>query len=124
MPHLHFVGLAGSPWTERARWMFDHHGLAYRYTAYRPLLDQPWLRWFARQPTGRLHLPVLRDRQQVVIGSFQVVQHAERAGTRARLLLDISAIVAWNRLADQVNAAGRLLGGQRLLADAAGLDET
>lgn len=124
LPYLHFVGLAGSPWTERARWMLDHHGLQYRYTAYRPLLDQPWLRWFTRQPTGRLHLPVLRDRKQVVVGSFQVVQHAERAGTRARLLIDITAIVAWNRLADQLNAAGRVLAGPRLLADAAALDET
>jgi hypothetical protein len=65
-----------------------------------------WVRLFARSPTGPLELPVLRHGRQLVRGSFQIVQHAEREGARARLIPDVTAVVRWNELSDRAIVAG------------------
>jgi glutathione S-transferase len=120
---MHLVGIAASPWTERARWVLDHHRIDYRWTEYQPLLGGPWLRLFALRPTGRVTLPVLRDGRAVLRESFEIVQHAERSGAQARLLPDITAVIRWNQRSDRALDAGRLLAAPRFAASDAALDE-
>ncbi len=110
-----FVGVPDSPWTERARWALEHHTLPYLFVERLPW-NMPWIRLLTRRPVGRVIVPVLRDRSQVVAGAFQIVMHAEREGRQARLLPDITEMARWDRRSDQICAAGRLLGASRVLA--------
>jgi glutathione S-transferase len=51
---LVLVGEGFSPWTEKARWALDHHGIRYRCEEYVPLAGEPWLRLRARRFHGRI----------------------------------------------------------------------
>ena len=46
-------GLSLSPWTERARWALDHHGVAYDYHEHVPMLGEVLLRMKARTRRAR-----------------------------------------------------------------------
>jgi glutathione S-transferase len=121
---MHLVGVPASPWSERARWVLDHHRIPHRFTSYAPILDEPWLRVLSRTPMDRLTLPVLRDGSQVIAGSFEVALHGERAGTGPRLVPDISTVIRWNKLSDLAIAAGRTLVARRIVGDDAALAES
>lgn len=120
---MRLAGKVRSPWTERARWPLDHHGLAYEFIPYRRWVDDVWLRVFSRQLRDPIVTPVLKDKSQVIRGAFQVALHAERAGAGPRLIPDISAIVRWNNLSDRALTAGRLLAVQRMVDSDAALLE-
>jgi glutathione S-transferase len=112
---MQLVGRVDSAATERARWTLDHHALVYRYIEYRPAVDALWLRVFARQPFGPIEPPVLRHGGHLLRESFQIAQHAEREGTKERLIPDVSAIVRWNGVSDRIIAAGHALALRRAL---------
>jgi glutathione S-transferase len=51
------VALHYSPWSEKARWALDHHGVAYRYEEYKILLGEPKLRLATKKRARQGHGP-------------------------------------------------------------------
>ena len=100
-------GISISPWTERARWALDHHGVAYSYHEHVPMLGEVLLRLKAR--TKKASVPLLVDRDVVVMGSFEIAKHAERVGRGAPLFpRDKDAEVAhWADVAERMTRVGR-----------------
>lgn len=100
-----------SPWSERARWALDHHHLAHEKAEHVPVLGVPVLRVAARRPTGRVSVPLLIDGDEVVMGSFEIAQHAERKGSGEPLFPpgEAAAIERWNQVGDGMLDAGRVL---------------
>ena len=113
---MRFVGLPGSPWSERAQWALDHHRLPYEYTAYIPILGEPALRLLARRPFGAIAPPALRGRAQTVLESFNIALHAERSGGGPRLVPDIEAVIRWNKLSDRMITAGEVIARRQIAA--------
>ncbi len=105
-----------SPWSEKARWALDHHGIDYRAVAYAPILDEPKLRWRLRR-TGVVSVPVFFADGEAVEGSDRIARWAEQQGSGAPLLLTESSteIAAWEQRAETALAAGRALGLTRFL---------
>jgi glutathione S-transferase len=106
---LTLVGEGFSPWTEKARWALDHHGVRYRYEEYIPLVAEPWLRFRARRPLGRISVPFLLGPGLSLGDSFAIAGEAERIGGGAQLLPPdlLPAIEAWNERSNRLIAAGR-----------------
>ncbi len=101
-------GLMQSPWTERARWALDHHGVTYAYHEHVPMLGEVLLRRKAR--TSKASVPLLADGDDVVMGSFEIAKHAEKIGRGAPLFpRDKDAEVAhWADVAERMTRAGRV----------------
>ena len=53
------IHLPYSPWSQKARWALDHHGIAYRTQKYLPMLGEPYLRWRTGRWRRRATVPVL-----------------------------------------------------------------
>lgn len=60
---LTLVGLSYSPWTLRARWVLDYHGIPYHYHEHLLLFEMPFLRLQTGRFRGPLGVPVLIGRQ-------------------------------------------------------------
>jgi glutathione S-transferase len=99
-------GLSQSPWTERARWALDHHGVTYRYQEHVPFIGELALRRKAKskKPT----VPLLED-DVVVMGSAEIAKHADRIGKGDPLFASESeeAITRACTLADRMAHAAR-----------------
>ncbi|HVH47467.1 MAG TPA: glutathione S-transferase N-terminal domain-containing protein [Labilithrix sp.] len=107
---LTLVGEGFSPWTEKARWALDHHGLAYRYDEYTPLVSELWLRIRANRPSGIISVPFLLNENGRSLGdSFAIAREADTLGSAPALvpadLLD--EITAWNERSERLMRAGR-----------------
>ena len=74
------VALAYSPWSEKARWALDHHGVRYRYKEYKILLGEPGLRLMTRNVTREATVPVLFDDGEVLTESWDIAQRADAVG--------------------------------------------
>lgn len=100
-------GMGYSPWTERARWALDHHGVGYAYREHVPMLGEIALRMKAR--TTKVSVPLLVDGEKVVIGSGGIGRYAEGAGRGERLFpSDHDAEIArWIERADAMLDGGR-----------------
>jgi len=96
-----------SPWTERARWALDHHGIAYAYHEHVPMLGEVLLRMKAR--TTKATVPLLEDGDDIVMGSFEIGKHAEKIGRGAPLFpRDRDAEIAhWADVAERMTRVGR-----------------
>jgi glutathione S-transferase len=102
------VGEHFSPWTEKARWALDHHGIAYTYREHVPLLGELLLRARARKLTGRVSVPLLIDDGERVAGSLEIARHAETIGSGEPLFGARSAEVAeWDARSEVALAAAR-----------------
>ncbi|HVY46043.1 MAG TPA: glutathione S-transferase N-terminal domain-containing protein, partial [Minicystis sp.] len=104
-------GLPISPWTEKARFALDHHGVAYRYRIYVPMLGEPLLRARLRRPVGRVTVPVLFTDEGAFADSFAIARYADRVGAGAPLVPSERAadVAAWNDRSEAALAAGRAL---------------
>lgn len=86
-PTLH--GLSYSPWTERARWALDHHGIRYRWAVHRLYLGEGALRRRAKSKPGeRASVPLFVDGELIVRDSMDIVRHADRVGRGTKLIDD------------------------------------
>ena len=74
------VALHYSPWSEKARWALDHHGVAYRYEEYKILLGEPKLRLATKNVRGKATVPVLFDGREVLSECWDIAQRAEAVG--------------------------------------------
>ncbi len=125
MPTAHLYGLAYSPWTERARWALDHHGVVYRYHEHLPLLGELLLRRRAGLARGeRATVPLLVDASgERFMDSLAIIERSDRNATRP-LIDDIAATRA---LAAEIEPVLRGTRGRvtaRILADPEALRES
>ncbi|MCA9536179.1 MAG: glutathione S-transferase [Myxococcales bacterium] len=74
------VALHYSPWSEKARWALDHHGVSYAYEEYKILLGEPKLRVTTRNLGGKATVPVLFDDGEVLSESWDIAHRAEAVG--------------------------------------------
>lgn len=97
MQRVELTGLSYSPWTERARWALDHHGISYRYTEHVPLLGEPLLRWKARRAGDgrRASVPLLRAGDAILMDSMEIIEWADRHGQGASLKSDSKLVRSW-----------------------------
>lgn len=111
MADLVLVGEGFSPWTEKARWALDHHGLPYAYDEYTPLIGEPWLRIRARKPEGPVSVPWLLASDGLSLGdSLAITREADRRSPVNAPLFPVERaeeILAWNGVADRIKGAGR-----------------
>jgi glutathione S-transferase len=100
-------GLIVSPWTERACWALDHHGIDYEYREHVPLLGELALRRKAR--SNNPSTPLLVDGDDVVMGSAAIGKHADRVGRGERLFPSEHAadVDRWVDIAEQLGNVGR-----------------
>jgi glutathione S-transferase len=101
------IGIAYSPWTEKARWALDHHRIAYTYEEHLPMLGELPLRVRARR--RRVSVPVLFDDGEVFGDSFAIARHAEAKSGRFSLFPPpkLVEITAWNARSEAALRAGR-----------------
>lgn len=101
-------GIAQSPWTHRARWALDHHGVSYDYHEHVPMLGELFLRRAAR--TKKASVPLFVDADGPVMGSFGIARHAERRGRGEPLFpKDLEERISeWNDVAEKITHAGRV----------------
>lgn len=114
-----------SPWSERVRWVLDHHGIVVRRIEHAPFLGERRLRRLAGNPPDRVSVPLLRDGDTVVRESWDIARWADARGEKSRLIppereAEILRCVA---LADETSDAERGLIVAALAADPRCLDE-
>lgn len=107
-----------SPWTEKARWALDHHGIAYTYREHVPLLGEPLLRWRAGLRAARASVPLLVTEDGTHGDSYDIARHAERTGRGASLFpaSHEGVIAEWNARSEVALRAARALYLQRFSA--------
>lgn len=124
LPQL--VVLHVSPWSERARWALDHHGIAYRTVQHAPFLGERRLRKLVGADAPQATVPVLVDGTHVLSQSWEIVRFADRTGSGTALVpeADEAEIVRWVAQVDAAQTHGRALVVRALLASSAALDES
>ncbi len=81
----HLYGIRYSPWTEKARWALDHHRIPYRYHEHLMMFGMPELRWRFGLLRKDLTVPALLTKDEKIIDSFHIAQHADRTGSAEKL---------------------------------------
>lgn len=120
------VQLNVSPWSERSRWVLDHHGLAYTKVEHVPMIGERKLRKLVGRREGPATVPVLIDGSTVITDSWDIARHAERSGSGAPLFPEgrLDEVRRWNDVADAAMRSGRALAVATMLRDPAALDES
>lgn len=119
------VALPYSPWSIKAKWALDHHGVEYRYVTYLPMLGEPLLRATTRRFRGRSSVPVLLTDEGPIEGSLEIARFAERMGRGAPLFPSggEDEIERWNTRSEILLEAGRALALKRMLRSREALAE-
>jgi glutathione S-transferase len=123
---LKLIALSFSPWSEKARWALDHHGISYVEIPHTPMLGEPRLRATTKKWTGRVTVPVLVTEDGTVLcDSYEIALYAERHGSGAPLFPreSLNRIAEWNTLADEAMAGARVALVARLARDPEALRE-
>jgi glutathione S-transferase len=121
------IALSYSPWSEKARWALDHHGISYLEVPHVPMLGEPRLRAAVKKWTGRVTVPVLvTDDGAIITDSYEIALYAERHGSGTPLFPReyLDRIAEWNTRSDEAMAAGRAALVARLASDPAALLES
>jgi len=107
---MRLFGIPFSPWTEKARWVLDHHRLDYTFQEHGPVLGELRLRALMRQPTGRMTVPVL-EADRWYKDSFEIARHADGLGQGHRLFPPerLDELAAWNARSEVALAAARAI---------------
>lgn len=121
----HLYGLAYSPWTERARWALDHHGIVYRYHEHVPMLGEPLLRARAKVPSGqKATVPLfVDDSGERFMDSLAIIVRADRGASRP-LITDLAATRSLVEKIERALHATRARVTSRVVADPAALKES
>lgn len=120
---LHGVGY--SPWTERARWALDHHGLAYHYREHLPMLGEPLLRRRARRAgQAKPTVPQLEHEGGVLGDSLAIMRYADAHGRGTSLGSDHPDVAAWAERMERGLDAGRARLTAAILRDREALRES
>ena len=105
------IAIAQSPWSERARWALDHHGLPYSEQAHAPILGELSLRRKVGRWRGPVSVPILVREGRAIHGSHAIARLADSAGRGPSLFGQAreEAIARWSSIAEQGASAGRAL---------------
>lgn len=100
-----------APWCERARWVLDHHSIAYRYHEHVPFLGEWALRRATRCYSYRVSVPLLVVGDERIADSYRIAQKAEELGAGPPLFPDNAraAMWRWNAVSETVMRAGRAM---------------
>lgn len=112
MSQATFVALSFSPWSERARFALDHHGIDYREEVYVPLIGELGLRLRTGVYRGRLSVPVLFHDGRTLRDSVDIARYADGLGSGTPLF-PADAEAELSRYVELTNVlldAGRVLG--------------
>ncbi len=110
MAEITLVGLHYSPWTQRAQWALDHHGIRHAFEPYVPVVGEPLLRLRTRKLRDRISVPVLITPRGAVCDSIAIARHADAIGRGTKLHDGHEAAVAhWAPIADRALEAARSL---------------
>ena len=123
---MHLIGEDFSPWTEKACWALDWHGVQYEFTQFQPLVDEPWLRFRTGNFSTKATVPVMLDGEKVLEDSIAIARHAERLGGGPALWPSgrDADVEGWNAVSEEALRAGRALFFTRFVDDpAAQLDQ-
>jgi len=123
---VELLGLAYSPWTEKARWALDARSIPFRFRHYQPLVGEPELRWRLRRLTGPVSVPVLVTDDGRWLGDSAVIARwADERGEGPRLFPaeHAAAIAHLIELSERAMSAGRALSLARVLEDDEALAE-
>lgn len=105
------IGLSYSPWTRKARWALDHHGLSYTFVEHLPMLGEPLLRWKLRRWRAPVTVPAFIDKGARLMDSCTIARHAEHQAPPDNKKLfphtHRDAIDGWNQCAERLMRAGR-----------------
>lgn len=114
-----------SPWSERVRWVLDHHGIACERVEHVPIIGERKLRRLAGNPPGRVTAPLFLDGNTILRESWDIAKWADARGTEARLIpADREAEVRrWVGIADETSDAGRGLITAAIAGSPKALDE-
>ncbi len=116
-------GLHYSPWTQRAKWALDHHGVSYRYREHVPFLGEPVLRFVARRTGRKATVPLFVDGARSLGDSIEIMQHADAIGRGASLRAAEPEVAAWASRVEPMLAAMRKRVTYRTLQDSEALRE-
>jgi glutathione S-transferase len=113
------IGEDFSPWTEKALWALQWHGVEHEFVQFQPLVDEPWLRLKTGNFSEKATVPVLIDGGDVLGDSFAIATWAERVGSGPALWPAgrEAEVEAWNATSEEALRAGRALFFARLLED-------
>jgi glutathione S-transferase len=117
--------LKTSPWSERAKWALDHHGLGFETIDHTPMLGELRLRRVAGGPgKKRVTTPVLVDEGRVLTDSWDIALYADEVGKGSKLVPAEreSEVRRWNDAAEEAMRAGRTLLIPRLRQSGEALD--
>src|SRR5258708_26974584 len=119
------VSLKVSPWSERAKWALDHHGLTYEVVEHMPVIGERRLRRLVGSGKPRATVPVLIAGAELLTESWDIAAYADREGQGTKLIPPEheAAIRIWAALADEAANAGRARGLAAMLASGPALDE-
>lgn len=109
-----FVSLIFSPWSEKARWALDHHRVAYKKTAFQPLLSEPGLKLRMRR-FGKLSVPLLYDGERWITDSYDIARWADDHGEGDPLQTDRPEVERFNALSERALEHARAIGLVRIL---------
>lgn len=114
-----FISSPYSPWSERARFVLDHHRVDYTLVQHEPVIGE--LAWRARTGRwrGRASVPVWLDGETKLFDSFAIAKHVDRTGPSEKLLPPehLDAITRWNDASERALASARKRSMARLLDD-------
>jgi glutathione S-transferase len=114
-----------SPWSEKARWALDHHGIDYREVVYTPPFHEVLLKVRMREPRRKVSVPLLWDGARAWTDSWDIARLADEAGGARPLFPadELDAILALDRVCQTGLDAGRVLVIQNALEDDSALAE-
>lgn len=125
---LTLYGIPYSPWTVKALFALDHHGLPYRFVEHVPILGELRLRRLTKRSDATV--PLLVDGTTVVMGSEKIGEHADRLASSLEGFVSLfpkgkeDEIRAWNATSETVLSVGRGLLLEALRKSPAGLEES
>ncbi len=124
-PQPRLVSLRVSPWSERAKWALDHHGVAYRAVEHFPVIGERRLRRLVGPDKPRATVPVLVAGPEVISESWDIAVYTDRVGSGSKLIPSEHerAVRTWTTLADDAMQAGRALVIAAMLSSPRALDE-
>jgi glutathione S-transferase len=115
-----------SPWSERARWALDHHGLEYETVQHSPFLGEGRLRKLVGPTNGPVTVPVLIEGRTVLTQSWDIAVYADRKGGGTALIPAEreAEIREWAERVDRTSSHGRALVVSGMLRSPGALDES
>lgn len=125
---LTLYGIPYSPWTVKALFCLDHHGLGYRFVEHVPILGELRLRRLTKRSDATV--PLLVDGTTVVMGSEKIAEHVDRLASQRDGFVSLfpegkgDDIRAWNAKSETVLSVGRGLLLEALRKSPAGLEES